>query len=115
MTRLHTAAVASLLAAAVVLGSVAVVRTTGLGNAPRQAADAAVAARTRQLAAYERSLATALATKPPKLPAVPRSGTAGTAAREAAQQRVIYHRPPPTVVVEHTHPGDDGHEGGGDD
>jgi len=121
MHKLNTTAVAALLAVAVVLGSVAVVRTTGLGATSRHANDAAIAAKTRQLAAYERQLRHALATRTPALPKVPKipAAPARTAPpAPAPQQRVVYHRPPPIVVVKHTHHGDDGgsdSEGGGGD
>lgn len=115
MTRLHVTAVSALLAVAVVLGAVAAMRTTGLGAASQHANDAAVAAKTRQLAAYERSLTRALAAKTPALPKVPARSSVPA---QPPQQRVIYHRPPPVVVVKHTHRGDDGNEtgsGGGRD
>lgn len=111
MNKLHTAIVAALLALAVVLGGVAVVQTSGLGAAAQHANDAAVAAKARQLAAYERGLQHALRAKTPALPRVP----AGAAGGQATQQRVVYHRPPPIVVVKHTHRGDDGSEGAGRD
>jgi hypothetical protein len=117
MKKQHSLAVATLLALALVLGSVAVFKTTGLGASARHANDAAVAAKTRQLAAYERNLAKALAAKTPALPKLSRR--AGTAPAAAPQTQVVYHRPPPVVVVTHTHHGDDGAEtqgaGGGDD
>jgi hypothetical protein len=101
MSKLNIAIVAALLALAVVFGSVALFRSTGLAAASRTATDAAVAAKTRQLNAYERTLRTQLA-------AARSPQGAGTAAR------IVYHRPPPIVVVKHTHH-DDGHEGGRDD
>ena len=112
MNKFHTAIVAALLALAVVLGGVAVVKTTGLGASAQQANNAAVAAKARQLAAYERGLQKALHAKTPALPRVPAAGAAGG---QATQQRVVYHRPPPIVVVKHTHHGDDGSEGAGRD
>ncbi len=122
MNKLHATAVAALVAAAVVLGGIAVVRTTGLGAASHRAADATVAAKTRQLAAYERQLTRALGARTPALPTVPKikaTTPVQTAPAAAAQQRVVYHRPPPIVVVKHTHHGDDGGSeqggGGGDD
>jgi hypothetical protein len=119
MHRSHVAIVSALLALAVVLGAVAVTRTTGLGAAGRHANDAAVAAKTKQLAAYEARLRQALATKTPALPPLPQSSGAGTSpATSAPQQRVIYRRPPPVVVVKHASHGGDGFEqaaGGGDD
>lgn len=119
MHKLNIAIVAGLLAVAVVLGSVAVTRTTGLGNASRTANEAAIAAKERQLASYQAKLHQALAAKTPKLPALPKASAGGSTgpATSAPTQRVIYRRPPPIVVVKHTHHGDDGaeHGGGSDD
>jgi hypothetical protein len=109
MSKLNVVVIAALLALAAVLGTVAATRTVSLGASAKQASAAAVQARSKQLDAYQASLRRALARKPPALPAAPRA-TAGT-----GTQRVIYHRPPPIVVVKHTHHGDDGYEGGGDD
>lgn len=113
MNRLHTTVVAALLAVAVVLGGVAVLKTTGLGASAQSASTAAVVAKEKQLAAYQRSLRSALAARTPSLPKAPaRSAVRG----QAAQERVVYHRPPPIVVVTHARHGDDGsEEGGGDD
>jgi len=119
MHRSHVAIVSVLLATAVVLGAVAVTRTAGLGAAERHANDAAVAAKTKQLAAYEAKLRQALAARPPALPPLPKTSGSGTSpATGASGQKVIYRRPPPVVVVKHTSHGDDGFEqaaGGGDD
>lgn len=115
MHKLHITVIAALVALAAIAGMFATVRTTGLGSAARRANDATVAAKTRQLAAYERSLAQALAAKTPALPKLPAGSPAPAS---STQQRVIYHRPPPVVVVKHTHNGDDGFEsaaGGGSD
>ena len=111
ITKTHATLVAALLAVAAVLGTVALTHTTGLGAASRRASDAAVAAKERQLAAYEQQLSIALAAATKPLP------KAGASPAAPQQQRVVYHRPPPVVVVTHTHRGDDGHEaeGGGDD
>lgn len=116
MHRTHTTVVAALIALAAVAGAFAVVRTTGLGSSARHANDAAVAAKTRQLAAYERELRRALAARTPALPPAPAATSARPA--QASPQRVIYHRPPPVVVVTHSRHGDDGSEaerGGGSD
>lgn len=107
MHKLHTTVIAALIALAAIAGTVAAVRTTGLGSAARHANDAAVAAKTRQLNAYERSLAKALAAKPPALPAA----TSAAPTPAPPQQRVIYERPAPVVVAPSGH-GDDGHESG---
>jgi len=113
MNKIHVALIAGLLALAAVLGTLAATRTVSLGASGRHASDAAVAARTRQLDAYAASLRRALAHKPPALPAASaatlRSGPVRT-------PRVIYHRPPPIVVVKHrTHGDEGGAEGHGDD
>jgi hypothetical protein len=119
MHRSHVAIISTLLALAVVLGAVALTRTAGLGTAARRGNDAAVAAKTKQLAAYEATLRKALAAKSPALPPLPKPSSPGASpATSAPQQRVIYRRPPPVVVVKHTAHGDDGFEqaaGGGDD
>ena len=104
MNRKHIAVVSILLALAVVLGMVAALRTAGLGAASHRAADAAYAARARQLNAFESKLRRELA--------------ASTHAGAAPAPKVVYHRPPPVVVVQHTQRAGDGHEaegGGGDD
>ncbi len=102
MKKTNVALIAGLLALAAVLGTVAATRTVSLGAAGRNATNATVHARTRQLAAYAASLRRALAHKPPALPAVPKTNG------QAPAQRVVYHRPPPIVIVKHTHHGDDG-------
>lgn len=96
MNKLHVTIVATLLAGAAVLGAVAVTRTTSLGTAQRQGSNAAVLARTRQLDRLQASLQRALAQKPK------------ARASTSPAPRVVYHRPPPIVVVRHAHQGDDG-------
>jgi hypothetical protein len=117
MNRMNVAVIAGLLALAAVLGTVAATHTVSLGTAQKQKANASVQSRSKQLAAYEASLRHALAKKPPALPAVPKTPAAPVSV-PAAQQRVVYHRPPAIVVVKHTHHADDGFEsadgGGGD-
>ena len=116
MNKAHVTLLALLVAAATVLGTVAVTRTTSLGRAARHTNDAAVAARTRQLGAYAAKLRKELAAKPPALPSVPKPSPASAPARQQAP-RIVYHRPPPVVITVHRHHGDDGlgeSEGGGD-
>ena len=112
MSRTNVAVIAGLLAVAAMLGTVAATHTVALGTAQKQKANAAVQQRAKQLAAYEASLARALARKPPPLPPAPKAAPAGT-------QRVVYRRPPTVVVFKHTHHGDDGGfesgDGGGGD
>lgn len=119
MNRAHLTLLALLVAGAAVLGAIAVTRTTGLGRAARQTNDAAVAARSKQLAAYAAKLRKELQAKPPALPRVPKPASAAVPAQQQAP-RVVYHQPPPVVTVVHRHHGDDGSEesdgdGGGDD
>jgi hypothetical protein len=128
MNKTHTAAIALLLAASVVLGMTAATRTAGLGrgaSARPTASTAAFAARTHRLNRIEVALRRSLRRRPPKLPPVPAvhppAPVQVAAARPvtAAPQRVVYQRPPPIVVVKHRSHGDD-HEsgdggGGGDD
>jgi non-ribosomal peptide synthetase component E (peptide arylation enzyme) len=86
MNKAHVTLFALLVAGAAVLGAIAVTRTTGLGSAARHTNDAALVARTKQLAAY------------------------------AAKLRKEFKAKPPPVIVVHHHHGDDGSreaEGGG--
>ena len=116
MNKAHVTLFALLVAAAAVLGAVALTRTTNLGRAARQTNDAAVATRTKQLAAYAAKLQKELKAKPPALPPVPQA-TAAATPPPAQTPRVVYHHPPPVVTVIHSHHGDDGSEGsdGGSD
>jgi hypothetical protein len=98
MRKLHVTIVATLLAGAAVLGAVAVTHTVSLGAAQRQPSSASIQARTRQLDRLQASLRRALTQKPKARPA----------AAAAPAPRIVYHRPPPIVVVRHTHHGDDG-------
>lgn len=130
MNKAQVTIFALLVAGATVLGAAAVTRTTGLGRAARHTNDAAVVARTKQLATYAARLQKELRAKPPALPRVPKpkpvpvaAAPAASAARaQAPAPRIIYHRPPPVVTVVHTHRGGDdsehgegGDEGGGGD
>jgi hypothetical protein len=114
MHKVNVFLIAGALAVAAVLGATAALRTTSVGRAHRAPADAAVAARTKQLDRFEASLRAQLRKRPPALPAAPR-------VTRAAPPRVVYHRPPAIIVVRHTHHGDDGGfetaeggDGGGD-
>jgi hypothetical protein len=126
MNKAHVTLFALLVAAATVLGAVAVTRTTGLGHAARHTKDTAIAAREKQLQAYAAKLQKELDAKPPALPPVPHPKPAPVVAAAPASAppapRIIYHRPPAIVTTIHTHHGDDGSEesdgggeGGGDD
>jgi hypothetical protein len=124
MHRIHATAVAVLIAAAGVLGAVAIVRTTGLGSASRHANDRAVAARMQRISLVEARLQAALRVKTPPLPPVPKVPKAPPAPAavpiaqaapvQAAAPRVVYSRPAPVVVTVHKHRGDDGGHDGGD-
>jgi hypothetical protein len=98
MSKSHIALISALLALAAVAGTVAATRTVSLGSANRQSANAAVAARTKQLDRLQASIQRALEKTPAARPAAP----------APAAPRIVYHRPPPIVVVKHVHHGDDG-------
>jgi hypothetical protein len=129
MNKAHVTLFALLVAGATVLGAVALTRTTNLGRAAQHTNDAAITARTKQLAAFAAKLQKELKAKPPALPRVPKpkpvpaSAEAGAAPVQQQAPRIIYHRPPPVVTVIHTHhhgddgsrEGDGGGGGGGDD
>ena len=111
MRKLNIIVIAGLLGLAMILGTFAATRTASLGVTARQATAASLSARSRRLDAYEAALRRSLARKPPALPAVSKTSAAG-------RPRIVYHRPPPVVVVRHAHRGDDGYErgdGGSDD
>ena len=109
MNRTRALIVSLAVGLAAIAGVFALGHTLALSNATSSTTDQKVAQRTRQLNRYEASLRKALAQKPPALPAVPRAGStgstlqvaAGTPAPSVAPVRVIYHRPPPVVVVKH--------------
>lgn len=98
MNKIHVTLIALLMAIAAVFATVALTRTSALGNAGRRTADAAYQARVKQLNAYEASLQLALHPSPAPM----RSGA------RAPAPTTVYHRPPPIVIVKHTHHGDDG-------
>lgn len=117
MKRTHALLISLLLAAAVLAGSFAALRTTRLSTqsaAPTRVSSTALARQSRALDRAEAALRAELRRKPPALPAV-------AAARPAAAPpaTVVYHRPPAIVHVIHRHGGEHesegGHEGGGDD
>jgi hypothetical protein len=102
MKRTHIAIVSALLALAMILGTFAATRTSGLGSSAQRSASAAYDARTRQLNAFEAKL---------------RRQLAAATTPAAVAPKIVYHRPPPVVVVRHASHGDDGgfeHEGGDD-
>lgn len=121
MKKIHAAAIALILAVSAGLGLVAATKTAGLRTttSAAPAPSSSIAARTHRLNRIEASLRRALRDKPPALPAVP-AGRRPTAA-PPAQQRVIFRRPAPLVVVKHRSNHEDEYEGehesedGGDD
>jgi hypothetical protein len=113
MKRVQALIVSLAVAAAAIAGVFALANTVSLSSQARTSADAQVAKRTAQLDRYEASLRKALAQKPPKLPAIPAVDSPSAGAQPVGAQsaapapvanapvRVIYHRPPPVVVVTH--------------
>ena len=111
MNRTRALITSLLVALAAVAGVFALSHTLTLSNQANSATDQQVARRTAQLDRYEASLRRALAQKPPALPAVPAAkemGTAGSTLQVAASAparsvapRIVYHRPPPVVVIKH--------------
>jgi hypothetical protein len=109
MNRTRALIVSLAVGLAAIAGVFALGHTLALSNASSSTTNQKVAQRTRQLNRYEASLRKALAQKPPALPAVPRAGStgstlqvaAGAPAPSVASVRVIYHRPPPVVVIKH--------------
>jgi hypothetical protein len=132
MQRHNAFFIALLLGAAVVIGSVAALKTSRLGSASAKPAVSSrmLARRNARLVRVEIALRKALGRRPPKLPKVPtfapvttHSGSATSAA--PAPRIVRYVRPAPVVVTTHRAGEDEGehgqehesgdHEGGGDD
>ena len=102
MKRARALTVSLAVAVAAIAGVFALTSTVSLGSQTRASTDRQVAKRTAQLDRYEASLRKALAQRPPRLPAIP-SGAVQAAApvQSAAPARVVYHRPPPIVIVKH--------------
>ncbi len=117
MNRKRSLIVSLAVGVAALAGVFALGHTLSLGNQSHATTDRQVALRTAQLNRYEASLRKALAQKPPALPPVPASAVRSAPARSlatsplqsaatapvqsAAPVRVVYHRPPPIVVVKH--------------
>jgi hypothetical protein len=106
MSRTHVFTVAALIAVAAVAGFSAVGRTVQLGASSRHANDALIAAKTKQLSAFERSLHKQLAAAPK----VPTAAPAPAAAAPRAE-RVAYVRPAPIIVHTHRAGGEPGEAG----
>jgi hypothetical protein len=128
MQRFNAFVIALLLGAAVVIGSVAALKTAELksSSAKPSVSRRALAHRSARLNRAEIALRKALERRPPKLPSIPHysavsSPRAATAAAPVSAPRVIrYVRPAPIVVTTHrTGGGEAEHEhegaGGGDD
>ena len=108
MNRTRALIVSLAVGLAAVAGVFALGNTLSLGNQAHASTDKQVAQRTAQLNRYEASLRTALAQKTPALPPVPVAATvtpstssASAPVQSAAPVRVVYHRPPPIVVIKH--------------
>ena len=106
MNKAHLTILALLVAGATVLGAVAVTRTTApRRGAARHTNDAAVAAQTKQLAAYAAKLQKELQGKAagstPRSRRRPRRRRRSRCARCAGGAPIVYHRPPPVVTVIH--------------
>ncbi len=109
MNRTRALIVSLAVGLAAVAGVFALGHTLSLGNDAHASTDKQVARRTAQLNRYEASLRKALAQKPPALPPVPAAATVTPSAQSAvstpvqstAPVRIVYHRPPPVVVIKH--------------
>lgn len=108
MNRRHGLFIALMLGAAAAAGTFALARTTavGAGSSPTvKVSDAAIARWSSQLDRNEAALGKALASRPPKLPKIPRAD----ATPLAPDTQVVYVHAEPTVVTAHAS-GDDEHE-----
>ena len=92
------------------VGLAATMGVFALGNQAHATTNDQVARRAAQLNRYEASLRRALAQKPPALPPVPASNSSATSLQSAAPVRVVYHRPPPVIVIKHRAGGEHGSE-----
>ena len=101
MNRTRALIVSLAVGVAAIAGVFALGHTLSLGNQAHATTDNQVAQRTAQLNHYEASLRKALAHKPPALPTVPAAGSAPSSIHSAVPVRVVFHRPPPVVVITH--------------
>lgn len=119
MPRKHALAVAALLGVAAVAGTLAATRTVSVGASVKPAAAGAqLAQRAKRLEAVEASLARARQDKPPSLPPLRSTPSAGAPAPAAV--RFVYRRPAPIQVLasgrsESEHGVEPDDERGGDD
>ncbi|HEY6960517.1 MAG TPA: hypothetical protein VI408_01370 [Gaiellaceae bacterium] len=111
MKRTHAVLISLMLAAAVVLGSFAAIRSTQLSTGAAAAPRVDSAQIARQNAALDRAEAALRAQLKKRPPAIKPIQAAAPAA--AAPQTVIYKRAPTIVHVLHRH-GEHENEGGGD-
>lgn len=127
MQRANAFIIALLLGTAVVVGSVAALKTAELKSASGKptVSRRVLAHRSARLDRAEIALRKALARHPPKLPSIPRysavaspQASAATAAPAPAPRIIRYVRPAPIVVTTHRAGGDEGdhaehgHDGG---
>lgn len=121
MARKHVLLVSLMLGLAIAIGTLAAVRTTQAGKPSTTAAkvsSGSLVQRSRALDRVQASLHKALSRRPPKLPRVPSSASAGAGPAIAAAPRIQYVRPAPIVVTKHRSHSEDGaaeHEGEGRD
>ena len=110
MNRTRALIVSLAVGLAAIMGVFALGHTVSLGTQAHATTNDQVARRAAQLNRYEASLRRALAQKPPALPPVPASNSSATSLQSAAPVRVVYHRPPPVVVIKHRAGGEHGSE-----
>jgi hypothetical protein len=104
VNRKHALTISLAAALAALAGTVAATKSAHLGHAsskPAAVSSALIAKRTAQLDRAEVALRKALAQKPPKLPPLPATASAGAAPASAPAQRVVYVRPAP--IIRHVH------------
>ena len=108
MKRTHALLISLVLAVAVLLGSVAAIRSTRLSvnAAPPRVGAAQIARQNAALDRAEAALRAELRKDPPAIAALP------APSRASAPQTVIYRRAPTIVHVVHRHGGENESEGG---
>lgn len=97
MNRSRALIVSLAVSVAAVAGVFAATSTISLGSEAKASADQQVAQRTAQLDRYEASLQTALAKKPPDLPAMQTGNQAVAGVQTTPPDRVVYRRAAPVV------------------
>jgi len=109
MNRTRALIVSLAVGVAAIAGVFALGHTLALSSQAQQTTNRQIALRTARLNRYEATLRRALAQKPPALPPGPVSGSSGALTQStlsarpesAPPVRVVYHRPPPIVVIKH--------------